>query len=230
MSQKILYVKGFPQSGEVLIARISQVRTAARILFRGLIACSLALVMLLLTPFLLMELEYRWQKAETASEKESKFAQIIQISDFQILNPVDPQFSLIIPKINLNSRVIAEVPVDKKENYQEALKKGVAHAQGSYFPGENGTIYLFGHSSDYFWNLFDNETVFYLLKELEEGDQINLFYQDQRYVYQVSDKKIMAADNLSVLKPRIGEEKLVLQTCWPLGTNWKRLIIVADKI
>jgi len=40
------------------------------------------------------------------------------------------------------------------------LQKGIAHAQGSVFPGMQGNIYLFAHSTDNWWNVGRYNAVF----------------------------------------------------------------------
>ena len=104
----------------------------------------------------------------------------------------------------------------------------MAHASGTYLPGENGSIYIFGHSTNYLWNLTNFQSVFYLLKELEAGDEINIFYQGERYTYQVTEKKNVSPTNLDYLQPTLDKEKVVLQTCWPPGTTWRRLLVLAE--
>lgn len=242
MNEKIIYLKGYPKQGEVWMEkpdeafvwhRKNPTRRLARLASHFFIGAGITAVLLLLAPFLFWEISWRLGRLgqpTATNNQESKFFQIIRVSDLNLLNPVDPYFSLIIPKIGLNTVIAANVPVDEKENYSDELKKGVAHAAGTGFPGENNTIYLFGHSSEYLWDLKASQPSFYLLNKLEPGDQVNLFYQDSRYVYQVVDKKVVQPDELSFLKPRPGEEKLILQTCWPLGTNWKRLIVLANRV
>ena len=71
--------------------------------------------------------------------------------DGATIDPVDTNFGLIIPKIGINAKVIPAVNPTNPGEYEEALTKGVAHASTSYFPNENGTVYLFSHSTSYDW-------------------------------------------------------------------------------
>lgn len=233
MNETTVYQADGPREGEVWVLHREPQPILPYWSGRFLIAFSLAVVFFLAAPFIFIEARWHLSRLvhpEPQTIKTSKFAEIIRLSDLTILQPADPQFSLIIPKIGVNSQIIPNVPAGDKKQYRTALEKGVVHAAGSYLPGENGSVYLFGHSTDYVWNIAHLNAVFYLLKELEAGDQVNLFYQNQRYVYQVTEKKIMAAEDLSHLKPRVGEEKIILQTCWPPGTTWKRLVVIATKV
>ena len=189
-------------------------------------------LLILASPLLILETKWRLRQLKMKTSNDflaSQFAKVIQASDLSLLQPKDSQFSVVIPKIEVNSQVTAQVsPVDKEE-YRLALKDGVAHAEGSFLPGQEGTVYLFGHSIDYLWKAKDFDASFYLLGKLEPGDEVDVFYNSQRFVYQVTDRRVVNADQVEYLQKQSGEEKLVLQTCWPPGTTWKRLIVLAKK-
>lgn len=154
-------------------------------------------------------------------------ASFLKNNKIEVLTPVDPNFGIVIPKIAANSPVIANVdPTDEKE-YLKTLLKGVAHTKGTAFPGEGGHIFLFAHSTDYFWNVGTYNAVFYLLYKLDKGDEINLFYKGKRNVYKVIDKKIIDPSEVQYLTRKSDAEFLTLQTCWPLGTTLKRLLVFA---
>lgn len=145
----------------------------------------------------------------------------------EFLVPVDPQFSIVIPKIGANARILANVDAANEGEYLAALQKGVAHAAGTTFPGEGGHIFLFAHSTDYFWNVGAYNAVFYLLSKLEKGDEVDLFYQGKRYVYRVIGKEIVDPNRVEFLTRKSNREFLTLQTCWPPGTTLKRLLVFA---
>ncbi len=144
------------------------------------------------------------------------------------ITPVDADFGIVIPKINANARVLPNVDPSSYKEYMAALKLGVAHAAGTALPGMAGNTYFFAHSTDFFWNVGRYNAVFYLLKELEAGDEVDVFYNGRRFIYTVTDKKIVSSDDISYLTNSLdGEERLTLQTCWPPGTTIKRLLIIA---
>jgi len=88
---------------------------------------------------------------------------------------------------------------------------------------------LFAHSTDNFWNAGRYNAIFYLLKDLVPGDEVVVFYQNKRYDYIVSESKIVNPDDVShiVDAQNAGEETLILQTCWPPGTTFQRLLVFA---
>lgn len=56
-------------------------------------------------------------------------------------------FDLSIDKLDISVSVIPNVDGDNTVDYENALKKGVAHFEGTGFPGEGKKIFIFGHSS-----------------------------------------------------------------------------------
>ena len=163
----------------------------------------------------------------TQTNKKGALASFLNNSKVEVLTPADPNFGVVIPKIAANSPVIANVDPTDEKDYLKDLKTGVAHTRGTAFPGEGGHIFLFAHSTDYFWNVGTYNAVFYLLYKLDKGDEINLFYKGKRYVYKVIDKKIIDPSEVQYLTRKSSKEFLTLQTCWPLGTTLKRLLVFA---
>jgi len=152
---------------------------------------------------------------------------MIGVSTPQIITPVDTNFSIVIPKIDANARIIPNIDASNYDDYMAALARGVVHAQGSVFPGMKGNIFLFAHSTDNFWNVGRYNAVFYLLKELETGDEINLFFGGKRFIYKVYDKKIVEGNEVQYLSAASDTQTVTLMTCWPPGTTWKRLLVFA---
>ena len=146
------------------------------------------------------------------------------------IDPINTDFSLIVPKVGINAPVIPSVDPTNPGKYLEALKTGVAHASTSFFPDENGTVYLFSHSTNYDWFVKDINAVFYLLKNLNEHDLIVIFYQGKRYTYRLREKRIVKPSEISYLVPQSGKKTLILQTCWPPGSTTERLLLFADLI
>jgi LPXTG-site transpeptidase (sortase) family protein len=148
----------------------------------------------------------------------------------EVIVPADPAFSIVIPKIAANSRIIANVDTSNYDQYIKALGEGVAHAQGTAFPGDQGHIYLFAHSTDNILNVGTYNAVFYLLYKLEQKDEIYLFYQGKKHVYQVVGKRVVKPTEIHYLTRSSAEEFLTLQTCWPPGTTLERMLIFATPV
>lgn len=170
------------------------------------------------------------KNASVVEQPKSLFASIGQGAKTEYLRPVDSDFGIVIPKIGANARIIQNVDPSDYDAYMRALKEGVAHAAGTALPGqmgENKNVYLFAHSTDYPWNVGRYNAIFYLLKELDKGDEIDVFYHGQRFIYIVTDKKTVSDKDVDFLIKPTAEEQLTLQTCWPPGTTLERLLIFA---
>ncbi|HSW97632.1 MAG TPA: sortase [Candidatus Saccharimonadales bacterium] len=161
---------------------------------------------------------------------EPGFSTILSDAKSRVLTPKDTLFDVVIPKIGANAQVFPNIDPTNEQEYVNALKKGVAHAKGTVFPGMQGSIYLFAHSTDNFWDVGRYNAVFYLLKDLTIGDDVTLFFQNKRYNYTVTNTKIIDGNDVSYLvdAQHTHKEQVILQTCWPPGTTWKRLLVIAE--
>lgn len=156
------------------------------------------------------------------------FGELLAGSTEQILVPSDTQFSITIPKIGASAKVYPNVDPANSSDFLPILQKGIAHAKGSVFPGFSGNVYLFAHSTDAWWNVGRYNAVFYLLKNLAPGDPITVFFENRRFDYVVEKIVIVDPGDTSLIAGKqAGKQQLVLQTCWPPGTTWKRLDVIA---
>lgn len=135
------------------------------------------------------------------------------------------EFNLTIEKLGINVPVIANVDGKDKEIYNNALNNGVAHYKNTALPNSGSNIVIFGHSSTIL-GIGKYAKVFAVLDHLVVGDEIKINFNQKEYKYSVSEKKIVVADDLSIILPTEREE-LTLLTCWPIGTADKRLVIIA---
>lgn len=161
-------------------------------------------------------------------EEESPFATLVKQPTPLKLTPKSKQFGILIEKIKVNAPVIENVSVADKRTYLHALEKGVAHARGTAKPGQIGNAYLFAHSSLDFWNYGPYSGVFNLLRKLEKGDRIVVFYKGGRFDYYVTRKEVVSGFNTNPLTQTFATPHLTLQTCNPPGVAVNRLIITAE--
>lgn len=146
------------------------------------------------------------------------------------IDPISEDFAIIVPKVGINAKVIENVDPGNTKGYLSALESGVAHASTSFLPNEDGTVYLFSHSTNYDWFAKDLNAIFYHLKNLDAGDTIVLIYKGIRYTYQITGKEVVSPRDISYLVPTVGKKSLILQTCWPPGSISQRLLIFADLV
>lgn len=134
---------------------------------------------------------------------------------------------LTIPKIHAQAPIVENVnPWDITE-YSQTLKKGIAHAKGTALPGEKGTVFLFAHSSGAPWDIAWYNTIFLRLGELQKGDNIEINKNGKKYLFKVREKKEVWPNEVNYLSGT-KKNQLILQTCTPVGTSLKRLLIFAD--
>lgn len=160
--------------------------------------------------------------------KPSLLGDVLANNNEKILIPPSAEFSVVIPKIGASETITANVDPSNKEEYLEVLVNSIAHAKGTAYPGYGGTTYLFAHSADNFWNIGRYNAVFYLLKDLVAGDEVYVFWQGKKFTYVVYDQKTVEATDVHYVDAALDQgERLILQTCWPPGTDWKRTLIFA---
>lgn len=168
------------------------------------------------------------QSGFVGNQSEPGFAELLAGDKEQVLIPKDTQFSILIPSIGASAKIYPNVDPANRNDYLPILQKGIAHAKGSVFPGMQGNVYLFAHSTDNWWDVGRYNAVFYLLKDLTLHDQIIIYFENRRYDYFVVQKIISDPQDITLLThEQQGAQQLVLQTCWPPGTTWKRLYIIA---
>ncbi len=138
-------------------------------------------------------------------------------------------FSIEIPSIKVFSPVIANVDPFNQQEYIEKLKNGVAQAKGTSLPGQKGSMYFFAHSSDVPWRITRYNTAFFRLDFVKKGNIIIVRKDGKEYRYKVYDKKTVWPNEVKYLKEDQGDI-LILQTCTPVGTALKRLLVFARPI
>lgn len=108
------------------------------------------------------------------------------------------------------------------------LNKGVIIYPGSVMPGENGELFLTGHSSVYPWNKTQYGKVFAALDKLEKGDIVTVNYNNKQYNYVIKSKHISLPKDVALQSA--SKPTLTLMTCWPIGTSLKRLIVEGELV
>lgn len=174
------------------------------------------------------------EKLTKTNENALKRLKTIPILNMEIM-PSDTR--LIVPAINQNIPVVgaSSENLEKKDwgalekDIQNALKDGVVHYPGTSWPDQTGNTVITGHSSYFPWDPGRFKDVFALLHDVNVGDKIALYYKQHKYIYEISEKKVVMPDNIEPLK-QTTDQRLTLITCTPVGTNLKRLIVVGKLI
>lgn len=127
---------------------------------------------------------------------------------------------LVVPRLGLSIVVVEGVDAG-------SLRLGPGRDPRSLMPGEGGLVYVAGHRTTYL-------APFSHIDRLRPGDRIELTMPYASFTYVVTGHSVVAADDLSVLRPRT-HELLALQACHPrfFATHrylvWARLRAVATE-
>lgn len=121
--------------------------------------------------------------------------------------------ALEIPAIHL------QVPVLEGTD-DLTLNQGVGHIEGTPLPGKGGNVGIAGHRDGFFRGL----------KDIHQGDTVDLITQTGSSRYVVDEILIVSPDDAWVLRPR-PSASLTLVTCYPfyfVGSAPQRFIVHAS--
>jgi len=144
---------------------------------------------------------------------------------------------LVIPSIDLDApieRIGVEPVVQGGQTYYQWLVPENYMAgwhENSARLGQLGNTVLNGHHNVH-------GEVFKDLIDLEEGDELIMFDEEQKYTYRITVKEILPErgqpidvrlENAQWIAPT-EDERITLVTCWPYTDNSHRLVVVAEPI
>ena len=136
-----------------------------------------------------------------------------------------------IMSLSVRSMGLDNVPVLNSDTTR-ALDKGVVHLSDTSFPWSDTperNVYLAGHRLG--WPGTGSHLVFYRLNELDGGERITL--RDRRgirYDYRVIERFTVGPEDDWVTGWVRGRDLLTLQTCTPVPSFHRRLIVRAERI
>lgn len=167
-------------------------------------------------------------KSQIISVQEMEAAKMDPTAPLEPGEVIPAGSQLSIPKINVTAPLVFSSSAAEAD-IQTELTKGVVHYPGTANPGEFGNVFITGHSSNFWWIKGNYNYIFANLDKLELGDQAKIYFEGRKYVYSVTEIKVVEPSEVSVLTQ--GETPtLTLMTCTPVGTNWKRLIVKFNQI
>lgn len=136
-----------------------------------------------------------------------------------------------VMSLTIDAIGIKDAPVIDSDS-QRALDRGVIHEPETSFPWSRGAqrnVYLAGHRLG--WAGTGSRLIFYHLDKLAEGNEIVLRDRDgKKYTYRVSEVFVADPRDVWVMGQVRGRDMLTLQTCTPIPTFEKRLIVRADRV
>jgi sortase A len=155
---------------------------------------------------------------QTEARREFTHAQASAVTPESAAVPAPPaQDGQPIAKLTI-PRLDAELYVVEGDDEQD-LELGPGHMPGTAMPGVDGNCVIAGH----------RDTHFRILKDIQEGDEIDLETSQGRFVYRVDGLHVVRPTNTKALDPTPDGE-LHLITCYPfyyLGSAPKRFVVQA---
>jgi sortase A len=133
--------------------------------------------------------------------------------------------------LTLKAIDVYNAPVfDSDSNW--ALTNGVGHVPDTSLPWSETpqrNVYLEGHRLG--WPGTGSYLVFYHLNSLNKGDEVILKDREGKaYRYRVSEVMKVNPEDVWVMGEVVGRDMVTLQTCTPIPTFEKRLIVRADRV
>jgi len=207
---------------------------AMTIRFTTIFICSLVIFFAILNiRFLSASVRYWLAPGTIVSSDSLAKAKAFPLALDVSTRPLPSNARLVIDSIGVNAPIVFDVPADNDIIYKN-LERGVVHYSSSVKPGQPGAAVVLGHSSAYPWYKGDYGSVFALLTKLKPGDKFYVQYEDGRlFIYSVRQSIVFNPlapdDRLSQLETTDGSS-IILVSCWPVGTNYRRIAVQADVV
>lgn len=137
-------------------------------------------------------------------------------------SPVE-SYAISIPKLRIHK---AQVKIGTDD-----LSKSIIHFGSTGLPGKYGNSVLFGHSIlPQFYDPKNYMSIFSLLPQLKENDEIFVHFDGIDYRYRVVAYRVTTPDDVTGLEQRYDDSYITLVTCVPPGTYLQRLWVTAKLI
>jgi len=152
------------------------------------------------------------QKLEAEWERQ---AASVSAPGSATISPDQMLTRVVIPKIGMDAIVVEGAS-------RKQLSEGPGHVQQTAMPGEVGNAVITAHRDTFFRHIY----------ELMKGDQILVRRNGRVFTYEVTSKRIVMPDDVSVIKPT-SDAQLTLITCYPtyyIGPAPKRLVVFSKLV
>ncbi|MBV9608670.1 MAG: class D sortase [Acidobacteria bacterium] len=175
-----------------------------------MIVIGAGILLYVLSQYGLMYREQRRLEKEWTTQNTSRPEGQVRNASIQSLN--DGITRVLIPKISLDAMVV-------EGTGRKQLNLGPGHMTDTPEPGEVGNSVITAHRDTFFRHIY----------ELSKGDTVEVRRNGNLYTYEVTGKRIVKPEDLSVLKQTSGRN-LTLITCYPtyyIGPAPDRLVVFA---
>lgn len=133
-----------------------------------------------------------------------------------------------IERVGISAPLIFPKSADYK-TLKAALEDGVVHYPASSLPGEDGNVFIFGHSSGRFLERNPSYKALNYLGNVKENDIVVIHWKGAVYRYQVTSARVLKPSDASVYL-KTARPMLTISTCWPIGDPKQRMVVEAELI
>lgn len=149
-------------------------------------------------------------------------------------NTLPPDNRLTIPAIWVDVHVLTltNIPIKtiEKADYDKYLYHWVIKYPYTWTPGDKWNVFIFGHTSYYWWKHNPYANIFAKTPQLKHWDTMELTWKWKQYKYKIFKKLILHPYQVDdVYRKYQNGQYLTIMWCYPIWTDINRMIIIAKK-
>ncbi|HEY5027517.1 MAG TPA: class D sortase [Candidatus Angelobacter sp.] len=206
-----------------ILAQYPQVKEHARalaakarpLLNRRIISLALVVIGVVLMGYVAGEYWGMYRSQKNLEAEWQRQAATVSIPGKAPISPDQMLTRLQIPKIQVDAIVVEGAS-------RRELSEGPGHMKQTAQPGESGNAVITAHRDTFFRHIY----------ELNKGDQIQVRRSGRTFTYEVTGRRIVMPEDISVIKPT-DNPQLTLITCYPtyyIGPAPKRLVVFSKLV
>lgn len=202
----------YPHIREYAIAVAAKARP---LLNRRIISLALVVIGVVLMGYVAGEYWGMYRSQKNLEAEWQRQAATVSIPGKAPVSPDQMLTRLQIPKIQVDAIVVEGAS-------RRELSEGPGHMKQTAQPGEMGNAVITAHRDTFFRHIY----------ELNKGDQIQVRRSGRTFTYEVTGRRIVMPEDISVIKPT-DNPQLTLITCYPtyyIGPAPKRLVVFSKLV
>jgi len=188
---------------------------ARPILNRRVISLSLVAIGVVLLGYVAGQYWGMYRSQQNLEAEWQRQAATVSVPGQAPISPDQLLTRLEIPRIQMDAIVVEGAS-------RRELSEGPGHMKQTAQPGETGNAVITAHRDTFFRHIY----------ELTKGDQIKVRRSGRIFTYEVTGKRIVMPEDISVIK-QTNDPQLTLITCYPtyyIGPAPKRLVVFSKLV
>jgi LPXTG-site transpeptidase (sortase) family protein len=206
------FLEHYPELTERAKVLAAKVRP---LLTRRVISLALVVIGIVLLGYVAGEYLGMYRSQKNLETEWQRQAATVSVPGTPAISPDQMLTRLEIPKIQVDAIVVEGAS-------RRDLSEGPGHMKQTAQPGETGNAVITAHRDTFFRHIY----------ELNKGDQIQVRRSGRFFTYEVTGKRIVMPEDVSVIKPTT-DPQLTLITCYPtyyIGPAPKRLVVFSKLV